>query len=79
VVWHREAATDAVVLELRAADSPGLLHRVAAAIDEAGAEIRAARISTLGGDVVDAFYLVGEWAEPADRDRVETAVLAAAG
>ena len=48
VVWHREAATDAVVLELRAADSPGLLYRVATALDEAGAEVRAARISTLG-------------------------------
>ena len=77
VVWHREVATDAVVLELRAADSAGLLYRVATALDEAGAEVRAARISTLGGDVVDAFYLVGAWADPADRDRVEAAVLAA--
>jgi [protein-PII] uridylyltransferase len=50
---------------------------VATALDEAGAEVRAARISTLGGDVVDAFYLVGAWADPADRDRVEAAVLAA--
>ncbi|MFB9361034.1 [protein-PII] uridylyltransferase [Actinoplanes nipponensis] len=77
VVWHRAAATDAVVLELRAADSAGLLFRVASALDEAGAEVRAARISTLGGDVVDAFYLVGAWAEPAERERVEAAVLAA--
>jgi [protein-PII] uridylyltransferase len=77
VVWHREAATDAAVLELRAADSAGLLYRVATALDEAGAEVRAARISTLGGDVVDAFYLVGAWADAADRDRVEAAVLAA--
>ena len=77
VVWHREAATDAVVLELRAADSAGLLYRVATALDEAGAEVRAARISTLGGDVVDAFYLVGAWADTADRDRVATAVLSA--
>ncbi|BAL92269.1 putative protein P-II uridylyltransferase [Actinoplanes missouriensis 431] len=77
VVWQRAAATDAVVLELRAADSPGLLYRVTSALDEAGAEIRAARISTLGGDVVDAFYLVGTWADPAERDRVEAAVLSA--
>ena len=63
VVWQREAATDAVVLELRAADSAGLLYRVTTALDEAGAEVRAARISTLGGDVVDAFYLVGAWAD----------------
>jgi [protein-PII] uridylyltransferase len=79
VVWHREAATDAVVLELRAADSSGLLFRVATALDEAGATVRAARISTLGGDVVDAFYLVGAWSDEAARYRVEQAVLAAAG
>ncbi|AGL20399.1 [protein-PII] uridylyltransferase [Actinoplanes sp. N902-109] len=77
VIWLREVATDAVVLELRAADSSGLLYRVASALDEAGAKVRAARISTLGGDVVDAFYLVGAWADEADRARVEAAVLAA--
>ncbi|GAA4592025.1 [protein-PII] uridylyltransferase [Actinoplanes octamycinicus] len=77
VIWQRAAATDAVVLELRAADSAGLLYRVTHALDEAGAEIRAARISTLGGDVVDAFYLVGAWADAAERDRVQQAVLAA--
>ena len=77
MVWHREIATDAVVLELRAADSAGLLYRVATALDETGAEVRAARISTLGGDVVDAFYLVGIWPDPDERNRVEAAVLAA--
>ncbi|MPZ25735.1 MAG: [protein-PII] uridylyltransferase [Micromonosporaceae bacterium] len=79
VVWHGDAATDAVVLELRAADAPGLLFRVATALDRAGAQVRAARISTLGADVVDAFYLVGKWSDPAERERVEAAVLAAAG
>ncbi|GAA1890362.1 [protein-PII] uridylyltransferase [Asanoa iriomotensis] len=75
VVWHRDAATDAVVLELRAADSPALLYRVASALDEAGAAVRAARISTLGGDVVDAFYLVGFGS---GEQAVTDAVLAAA-
>ncbi|MET7969999.1 [protein-PII] uridylyltransferase [Micromonospora sp. NPDC005305] len=77
VVWHREAATDAVLLELRAADAAGLLYRVTCALDEAGAQVRAARISTLGGDVVDAFYLVGGWPDDAERARIEAAVLAA--
>ncbi|MEV4467000.1 [protein-PII] uridylyltransferase [Micromonospora echinofusca] len=77
VVWHREAATDAVLLELRAADAAGLLYRVTCALDEAGAQVRAARISTLGGDVVDAFYLVGGWPAEADRAWLEAAVLAA--
>ncbi|HET9516526.1 MAG TPA: [protein-PII] uridylyltransferase, partial [Actinoplanes sp.] len=79
VVWLREAATDAVVLELRAADSAGLLYRVATALDEAGAQLRAARISTLGGDVVDAFYLSGSWPDAAERERISAAVLAVAG
>ncbi|MCT2277602.1 [protein-PII] uridylyltransferase, partial [Micromonospora chalcea] len=77
VVWHREAATDAVLLELRAADAAGLLYRVTCALDEAGAQVRAARISTLGGDVVDAFYLVGGWPPDEERSRIEAAVLAA--
>ncbi|MEH1129073.1 [protein-PII] uridylyltransferase [Micromonospora sp. CPCC 206061] len=76
IVWHREAATDAVVMELRAADAPGLLYRVTSALDEAGAHVRAARISTLGGDVVDAFYLVGAWSDETEREKVEAAVLA---
>ncbi|MDG4792548.1 [protein-PII] uridylyltransferase [Micromonospora sp. WMMD1082] len=77
VVWHRDAATDAVLLELRAADAAGLLYRVTSALDAAGAQVRAARIATLGGDVVDAFYLVGPWPADPERDRLEAAVLAA--
>ncbi|WP_434743208.1 [protein-PII] uridylyltransferase [Micromonospora sp. SH-82] len=77
VVWHREAATDAVLLELRAADAAGLLYRVTSALDEAGAQVRAARISTLGADVVDVFYLVGAGPDEAERDRLAAAVLAA--
>ncbi|WP_200211925.1 [protein-PII] uridylyltransferase [Micromonospora coerulea] len=77
VVWHRDAATDAVLLELRAADAAGLLYRVTCALDEAGVQVRAARISTLGADVVDAFYLVGGWPDDAARARLEAAVLAA--
>jgi hypothetical protein len=36
-------------------------------------------VSTFGADVVDAFYLVGDVADPARRAEVERAVLAAAG
>jgi [protein-PII] uridylyltransferase len=79
VVWHHDAATDADVLELRAADAPGLLYRVARALEEAGADVRAARISTLGGDVVDAFYLVGSWSDPTVRAEIAGAVMEAAG
>ncbi|MDP9241246.1 MAG: [protein-PII] uridylyltransferase, partial [Actinomycetota bacterium] len=74
VLWFDEAATDAVVLELRAADSLGLLHRVTGALERCGAEVRSALVATLGGDVVDAFYLGGD----IDRDKVEREVIAAA-
>jgi [protein-PII] uridylyltransferase len=66
------------VLELRAADSPGLLYRVAGALATAGAQVRAARISTLGGDAVDAFYLVGPWDDQDARAAVAAAVIEAA-
>jgi [protein-PII] uridylyltransferase len=76
VVW--QPATGAVVLELRAADSPGLLYRVANALAMVGARVRAARISTLGGAAVDAFYLIGAWDDEDARAKVEAAVIGAA-
>jgi [protein-PII] uridylyltransferase len=78
VMWAVDRATDATIMELRAADDVGLLYRVARALELAGANVRAARISTLGSDVVDAFYLVGDWSAGSGRDNVERAVLAAA-
>jgi [protein-PII] uridylyltransferase len=73
LMWH--PATDAAVLEVRAADSPGLLYSIASALENAGADVRAARISTLGAAVVDAFYLEGtDWTDDR-RKEIETAVL----
>ena len=77
VVW--QPATGATILELRAADSTGLLFRVARALGDAEADVRAARISTLGADVVDAFYLLGQWDDPQRRGKVEHAVVRAVG
>jgi [protein-PII] uridylyltransferase len=69
VIW---AAPD--LLELRAPDAPALLYRVTSALSKLRVDVRAARVSTLGADVVDAFYLVGSF----DPAAVEAAVLAAA-
>ena len=77
VLWFDDEATGAVILELRGTDRIGLLHRVAAALEECGVELRWARVSTLGSSVVDAFCLTGS----VDRDlrfRLAKAVLAAA-
>ena len=83
VLWFDDAATDATVLELRAADSVGLLHRVTAALERCALDLRSARVSTLGGAVVDAFYLLGPDGGPVTdaglRATVEREVLAAAG
>jgi [protein-PII] uridylyltransferase len=83
VLWFDDAATDATVLELRAADSMGLLHRVTAALERCGVEVRSARVSTLGGAIVDAFYVVGPNGSPVTdpglRQRVEREVLQVAG
>ncbi|TAK70616.1 MAG: [protein-PII] uridylyltransferase [Actinomycetota bacterium] len=58
------ASERATVIEVRAHDVPALLHRVGRAIGTAGVDIVAARVATLGADVVDVFYLVGPDGEP---------------
>lgn len=58
VVVAEGASTAATVLEVRAADRPGLLYRVCTTISDAGGQLRSAHVSTLGGDVVDVFYVV---------------------
>ncbi|HYH28961.1 MAG TPA: [protein-PII] uridylyltransferase [Pseudonocardia sp.] len=77
VLWFDEAS-GGVVLELRGVDRIGLLHRVAAALEGCGADVRWARASTLGASVVDAFGLAGDVLGDAERRRIEQAVLAAA-
>ena len=74
VLWFDGAATGATVLELRAADAAGLLHRVTAALERAGIDVRGARVSTLGGSAVDAFYVVGADGAPVTDPDVRRAV-----
>jgi [protein-PII] uridylyltransferase len=75
-----DASKTATVVEVRAADVRGALHRICAALDSSGLAVRSAHISTLGADVVDAFYVVGPdggpLRDPALRDQVQAAVLA---
>jgi [protein-PII] uridylyltransferase len=49
----------ATVIEVRAQDAPGLLHRVGLALETAGVRVRSAHVSTLGANAVDAFYVTG--------------------
>lgn len=57
VTVDNSASAGATVVELSAADSVGLLHRVTAALFDQKLDVTAARISTLGDQVVDAFYV----------------------
>ncbi|NUP51464.1 MAG: ACT domain-containing protein, partial [Catenulispora sp.] len=58
------ASASATVLEVRAHDAPGLLHRAAAALAATGVSVRSARISTLGAEAVDVFYVVDATGAP---------------
>jgi len=52
-----DASATATVLEVRAPDRIGLLHRITRALFEADLDVVSARVSTLGEMVVDAFYV----------------------
>lgn len=52
------AGARSTVLEVRAHDAAGLLHRIARAIADAEADVTGARVATLGSEVVDVFFLV---------------------
>ncbi|MFG3253510.1 [protein-PII] uridylyltransferase [Streptomyces sp. NPDC048172] len=54
----------ATVIEVRAQDAPGLLHRIGRALEGAGVRVRSARVSTLGASAVDVFYVTGPEGAP---------------
>jgi [protein-PII] uridylyltransferase len=58
------ASATATVVEVRAHDAPGLLWRVGRALGECGLDVRAARVETLGAEVVDVFYVTGADGQP---------------
>ncbi len=81
LIVDNEASAAATVLEVHAPDEPGVLHRIARVLAELGLDIRHAKVSTLGPEVVDTFYIAtGNGQKVVDEDelaRVETAILAA--
>jgi [protein-PII] uridylyltransferase len=74
-----EASQRATVLEVRAHDERGLLHRIATALSATGVDVIAARVSTFGAEAVDVFYVVdgtGSPLSPAVAEAVCARVLA---
>ncbi|MFE4850849.1 [protein-PII] uridylyltransferase, partial [Streptomyces sp. NPDC056689] len=58
------ASRHATVIEVRAQDAPGLLHRIGRALETAQVRVRSAHVSTLGANAVDAFYVTCAEGEP---------------
>jgi [protein-PII] uridylyltransferase len=82
ISWFDAEATGITgLVEVRATDRAGLLHRLTAALSDAGLDVSSATVETLGGDAVDAFYVAdpaGTPIDPAQRQRAEQALVAAA-
>ncbi len=78
-----DASDTATVVEVRAHDAPGLLWRVGRALGDCGLDVRAARVETLGAEVVDVFYVTDSDGKPLAGDDVRRgtvhSVLAALG
>ncbi|MDX3683254.1 [protein-PII] uridylyltransferase [Streptomyces sp. AK04-4c] len=59
----------ATVIEVRAQDAPGLLHRIGRALETSAVRVRSAHVSTLGANAVDAFYVTGPDGAPLAPER----------
>ncbi len=59
VVVDNVGSRTATIIEVRAPDAMGLLFRIARTFADLELDIRSARVSTMGHEVVDAFYVVG--------------------
>jgi [protein-PII] uridylyltransferase len=64
-----QASRGTTVVEVRAHDAPGLLYRVTRAVAAADATIVGAKVSTLGADAVDVFFVTDAGGGPLNADR----------
>jgi [protein-PII] uridylyltransferase len=80
-LWIDDASARATVFEVRVDEAVGLRYRLTRALADAGLDVRSARVSTLGAEVVDAFYVVDADGSPVDgsarRAEVERLLLTA--
>ncbi|MET9324408.1 [protein-PII] uridylyltransferase [Streptomyces sp. NPDC003038] len=61
-----DVSSVATVLEVRAPDAVGLLHRIGRALEAAGVRVRSAHVSTLGANAVDTLYVTTLDGKPLD-------------
>ena len=57
VTVDNDASASSTVVEVRAGDEIGLLHRVTNALFDCDLDVVAARVATIGAEVIDAFYV----------------------
>jgi [protein-PII] uridylyltransferase len=78
--FDNDASAAATVVEVRAPDRIGVLYRITRGLAECDLDVRSARITTLGAEVVDAFYVTANDAskitDPDELREIEQAVLA---
>ena len=68
------ASHHATVIEVRAQDAPGLLHRIGRALEGAAVRVRSAHVSTLGANAVDTLYVTRPDGSPlSDEEAVDVA------
>ncbi|RBY82267.1 [protein-PII] uridylyltransferase [Blastococcus sp. TF02A-26] len=82
ISWHDSEVSGEQnsIVEVRAGDRAGLLHRLTAALAGEGLDVTSARIETLGADAADYFYVCNSTREPIDaaqRVRIEAALVSA--
>ena len=78
VTFDNNASASATVVEVRAEDTVGQLHRITRALVECHLDVTSAKVSTFGSAVVDAFYVRGpdgrKLTEPGQIEAVEAAI-----
>ncbi len=84
VIIDNGASATSTVVEVRTADAVGLLHRITRALFDCHLDVVAARVQTLGHEVVDAFYVAddagaGKITDPGRIRAVDDAVHRAVG
>ncbi|GLY30154.1 [protein-PII] uridylyltransferase [Kineosporia sp. NBRC 101731] len=74
VVLLPGASEDATVLEVRAADRPGLMHAIGSALAGVGVDLRSAHVATHAGQAVDVLYVCERGGGPLAPPRVAETV-----
>ncbi len=78
ITFDNNASASATVVEVRAEDTVGQLHRITRALVECHLDVTSAKVSTFGSAVVDAFYVRGpdgrKLTEPGQIEAVEAAI-----